>query len=106
LSHNTDELKEQSRSFTCESFPLTGNAQILAWCPCGYHVHAPQLLLAHLANILKPLHVGEVPLQHRTTLRINLNLPCDLEPGSLEPEINSADAGEERAECHSLKLIT
>jgi hypothetical protein len=46
------------------------------------------------SDILVAPHVRPVLLQHRPTKWIDLHLPLDLETRSLQPQVESADAGE------------
>ena len=47
------------------------------------------------SDVIVPLHVGPVPLQHLPTVGVNLHLPGAGPPGPLQAQLQPADAGEQ-----------
>jgi hypothetical protein len=52
-----------------------------------------------LLNVGVPGDVGPVPLEDGVAGGIDLNLPCRLPTGALNPEVKATDAGEQGAEA-------
>jgi len=53
-----------------------------------------------LADVLEALGFGEVAREDRPAVGVELDLPVDPHPGPFEPEVEAADAREERSDIH------
>lgn len=77
----------------------------LAGEPAGEEIDALKLG-PHFSHVVVPGNFRPVALQHRTTVRIDLDLPAALPASTLEPAVHPAWSREQRSEGkHSRRLL-
>jgi len=64
-------------------------------------VDGAEALRADLADVFEALGFGEVPREDRPAVGVELDLPGDAHPCPFEPEVEAADAREERPDIHA-----
>ena len=85
---------------------LVVTADVLAGEPAAEEIDGLEIVGTNGSDILVTPHIGPVLRQHRTTEWVDFYLPLARHPGTLEPEIESADAGEQAPKRHRISRIT
>jgi hypothetical protein len=85
---------------TCvgSTLPGAGKAERLAGVAAADEVDGFNVAPVDLRDVSEVRDVRPVLRQHPGRVRVDLGLPADGHPGPLEAEVETADAGEQRAD--------
>jgi hypothetical protein len=98
LLHDPQVLEPQSAALTVETRAFPCDRDVLAGEAARDEVDWFEVVLTDLSNVSVARHVGPMSGQNASCEVVDLNLPPRFPTRALEPEVNAADAGEERAE--------
>lgn len=88
-----------------EPGPFAGLRDVLAREPSTNHLHRFEVRGADAPHVIVPHGVGPVHREHAAAPWVDLHLPPDgPEPGPFEAKLQSADAGEEGADRHTVTV--
>ena len=94
-------LVPEPRTRTLEARPLASERYILTREPAAHHVDRLEILPSNLTDVLMAYRLRPVTREHASAPCVLFDLPNDPpEPGALEPQFKTADAGEERTNLH------
>lgn len=76
----------------CRAPALASHTEGLTGNSSDHKVNGSELIAYHLTYVTHTFHLWPVPLQHRRTKLVNLNLPDNLHTHPFGGEVNAADA--------------
>jgi hypothetical protein len=97
-------LKEESRPLPGEPCPLARDAEILTRESTREEIN-PFRFIIHAPNVVINRRLRPMPTQHPPAPLINLGLPRNLHPRTLQPQVKAANPGERGTDDHNSSLI-
>lgn len=98
FANHSGDLVEQAGTLSGQSGPASGVADVLAWEPAGNQVNPGKVCCSDMTHVLQPRYGRPVLRQHSPAVRVDLDLPSAPPAGTLQSEVDPANAGEETPE--------
>ncbi|HKB50994.1 MAG TPA: hypothetical protein VKC63_06150 [Solirubrobacterales bacterium] len=104
LANDPGELGPKTRAGAVDASSSTGATEVLAGEAAADEIDGVELAGSDLPHVLESGGVGEVPGEDGPAEGVELDLPGDAHPRSLEAEVESADSRKEAADIHAPPL--
>src|SRR4029434_3994329 len=99
---NTGVLKPKARAIALDTGTLAGEGEVLTGEPSADEIDARNVTKG--SNVAITRYIRPSFMKHTARVRLNLASPPPHKPAPRHPQIEPADPGEQRPECHDHSL--